>query len=186
MSVRLAIKDSTVLVADDNPNNLQLMESMLRRFGCKVRVALDGEAALKSVAVEAPDLILLDVHMPKLDGYGVCEGLKANEKTREIPVLFVSALNEEFNKVKGLELGAVDYVTKPVQFEELAARVGVHLQLARHQKALIDQTEELRTMNECMIGREMRVLELKREVNDLSKELGRVAPYDVDECLEMV
>ncbi len=171
------LTDARILVADDNPNNLHVIESMLRSFGCSVRVALDGEAALKSAQAERPDVIILDIHMPKLDGYEACTRLKVGEKTRDIPVIFASALNEAFNKVKGFKLGAVDYVTKPLQMEELRARIGVHLAYARQRKRLVEQADDLRTFNETMLDREMRVIELKKEVNQLAQELGRQAPY---------
>ena len=171
-----------ILVADDNPNNLQVIEAMLREFGCEVRIALDGEAAVKSALGQPPDLILLDIHMPKLDGYGACTQLKENEKTRSIPVLFASAMNDEFNKVKGFSLGAVDYITKPLQLEELRARVGVHLQISRQRDKLILQAEELKVFNNSMMGREMRILELKKEANELSRLASRELPYpEIDE-----
>ncbi len=171
------LTNERILVADDNPNNLRVIESMLREFGCYVRVVLDGEAAVKSAQAEPPELIILDIHMPKLDGYEACTRLKAGEKTRDIPVIFASALNEEYNKVKGFELGAVDYVTKPLQMEELRARIGVHLACARQRKRLVEQAGDLKTFNESMLDREMRVIELKKEVNQLAHELGREAPY---------
>ena len=168
---------ASILVADDNPNNLQMIESMLRGFGYTVRVALDGEAALRSVQSESPELILLDIHMPKLDGYETCERLKANEKTRDIPVIFASAMDDQFNKIKGFQAGAVDYVTKPVQLDELRARIDVHLQLARQWNQLQEQALDLTNFNKSMLDREMRVIELKSEVNALAQELGRDPPY---------
>ena len=161
MSNELDISGSVILVADDNPNNLQVLESMLREFGCEVRIALDGEAALKSATTQLPDLILLDIHMPKLDGYDTCVQLKADERTRDIPVIFATAMTEEFNKVRGFQVGAVDYMTKPLQLEELRVRIGVHLDSARQRQALLEQTRELKIMNDGMMGRELRVLELK-------------------------
>ncbi len=171
------LTNERILVADDNPNNLRVMESILREFGCAVRVVLDGEAAVKSAHAELPGLIILDIHMPKLDGFDTCARLKESEKTRDIPIIFASALNEEFHKVRGFEVGAVDYVTKPLQMEELRARIGVHLACARQRKRLVEQADDLRTFNESMLDREMRVIELKKEVNQFAHELGRDAPY---------
>lgn len=168
---------SIVLVADDNPNNLQVMESMLSEFGFDIRVAMNGVEALASVNEDPPDLIVLDIHMPEMDGYETCQRLKQQETTRDIPVIFASAMNEEFNKVKGFEIGAVDYVAKPINMEELRARVTVHLQLANQRQTLQTQTRELKAFNDTMLEREMRVIELKKEVNSLSKELGRPEPY---------
>ena len=175
------ISSTTILVADDNPMNLKVMESMLEEFGCEVRVALDGESALRSARTLVPDLILLDVHMPKLDGFATCKQLKEDKATMDVPVLFVTALSDEFNKVAGLELGAADYIVKPIEFEELRARIGVHLQLAKAMEALREQAEDLRSLNDTMMGRELRMLELKHEVNELSRELGREDPYPESE-----
>lgn len=169
---------TTILVADDNPQNVQVLEAMIRDFGCRVRVAMDGEAALRSIEREAPDVVLLDVHMPKVDGYEVCSQLKADERWRDIPVLFISAMNEEFNKVKAFDVGAVDYILKPIQFEELRARISVHLRLAQQNVQLTRQAQEMSELVQSMQGREGRVIELKREINALSAELGRDAPYD--------
>lgn len=177
MTGEIDITGAVILVADDNPNNLKVMETMLGKFGCEVRVALDGEAALKSVEAQLPDLILLDIQMPKMNGYSTCENLKADDRTRDIPVIFVSAMDDEFNKVKGFEVGAVDYIAKPVEFEEMKARIGLHLQMIRQRKSLQQTASELEALNDSMMGRELRVLELKKTVNDLSGELGREEPY---------
>jgi len=168
---------SSILVADDNPNNLQVMESMLSEFGFDVRVAMNGLEALASVNEDPPDLIILDIHMPEMDGYEACQRLKQQELTRDIPVVFASAMNEEFNKVKGFEMGAVDYVAKPINMEERRARVSVHLQLALQRRKLQAQAKELKAFNDTMLDREMRVIELKKEVNQLSKALGKSEPY---------
>ncbi|WP_070969619.1 response regulator [Vibrio sonorensis] len=126
----------TVLVVDDNTNNLNVTQSMLRSVGFKVRVALNGEAAIQSTLASPPDLILMDIHMPVMNGYDACEKLKQLEETREIPIIFATALNEDFNKVKGFGLGAVDYVTKPLSMEELIARISVHISLAKKNREL--------------------------------------------------
>jgi CheY-like chemotaxis protein len=173
----ISLHDKTILVADDNPANLQLMESMLSKFDCQVRVAMDGLAALKIATSQPIDLILLDIHMPNLDGYQTCEKIKQDPDTKEIPIIFVSAINEEFNKVKGFASGATDYITKPVQFEELQARMETHLRLATQRRQLLQQTEDLQSMNENMMGREHRIIELKKEVNDLCEQLGKEALY---------
>ena len=177
MQTSFEIKDATVLVADDNPTNLKVVETMLRTFGCNVRVALDGSAAVKSALARSPDLILLDINMPKMDGYSACEELKRLDATRGVPVIFASAMDEEVNKVKGFEVGAVDYITKPLQLEELRARISTHLQISRQRKTLSEQAEDLRTLNKSMVGRELRILELKNEVNNLSRSLSVEPPY---------
>ncbi len=118
-----------ILVVDDTPASLQLLTGILTGHGYRVRPSSDGRFALQSVASELPDLILLDVKMPDMDGYEVCRRLKADERSRKIPVIFISALGETTEKVEGFNAGGVDYITKPFEPEEVLARVGVHLRL---------------------------------------------------------
>jgi len=132
-----------ILVVDDSPNTLSLLTDILRDDGYKVRTASSGHEALKAVAVETMDLILLDVKMPDMDGYEVCRQLKADERSRGIPVIFISGLYESANKVKGFDAGGVDYITKPFQFEEVLARLEIHLALHRLQKQLEGQNIQL-------------------------------------------
>ena len=122
-----------ILIVDDTPHNLRLLSQMLSEHGYQVRAALNGPRALAAVQATPPDLILLDIMMPEMDGYEVCNRLKADEHTRDIPVLFISALNETEDKVKGFVAGALDYITKPFQLEEVLARVETHLRLSRLQ-----------------------------------------------------
>jgi signal transduction histidine kinase len=136
---------SNILIVDDTPNNLQLLTRILTERGYKVRPAVNGKLALKSVQSILPDLILLDIQMPEMDGYQVCEKLKADDRTRDIPILFISALNDVFDKVKAFSLGGVDYITKPFQVEEVLARVKTHLQLRQLQQKLVAQNQELQT-----------------------------------------
>lgn len=126
------INGPTVLVVDDTPTNIQVLFSLLDEVGYRVAIAKSGETALQRVEHHRPDLILLDVMMPGgIDGFETCRRLKANETTREIPIIFMTALSDTVDKVKGLRLGAVDYITKPIQHEEVLARMDVHLQLYR-------------------------------------------------------
>ena len=120
---------ANILVVDDTPNNLRLLEEMLSEQGYTIRAALNGPRALSTVQITPPDLILLDIKIPDMDGYDVCERLKPDERTRDIPIIFISALQEVADKVKGFSLGAVDYITKPFQAEEVLARVHTHLTL---------------------------------------------------------
>src|SRR5258705_3079838 len=130
------------MVVDDNPANLELLEEMLRRRGYEVRSFPRGRLALAAADQEPPDLILLDIIMPEMSGYEVCEQLKSSAHLSDIPVIFLSALNEVEDKVKGFRSGGVDYVSKPFQFEEVEARVETHLQLRRAQKAERDLLEK--------------------------------------------
>lgn len=136
-----------VLIVDDTPDNLRLLSGILEERGYDVRPAASGTRALAAVQAELPELILLDIKMPEMSGYDVCERLKADERTRDIPVIFISALQDLAEKVKGFALGGVDYITKPFQAEEVLARVETHLALHRlrhHLEALVDaRTAEL-------------------------------------------
>ena len=122
---------SVVLIVDDNPENLRVLREMLADQGCAIRVARDGYQALRSVEASVPDVILLDIHMPGLDGYEVCRRLKAETRFRDVPVIFLSALGETFNKVTAYDCGGADYITKPFQFEEVRVRMRAHLR-TRH------------------------------------------------------
>ena len=121
----------SVLIVDDNPNNLQVLMALLEQAGYKVRPALSGEVALRAIEVSLPDLILLDVRMPGMNGYETCRRLRANEKSRDIPVIFISAMNDMEDKLEGFRAGGVDYIAKPFQAEEVLARVTTHVQLHR-------------------------------------------------------
>jgi signal transduction histidine kinase len=118
-----------ILVVDDNPTNLAVISQALRTEGWQVRIAVDGEDALNKVAQNPPELILLDVQMPGIDGFEVCKRVKADKATSDIPIIFMTALSDTDSKVKGLALGAVDYIVKPFEQQEAIARVRVHLQL---------------------------------------------------------
>jgi signal transduction histidine kinase len=137
-----------VIVVDDTPANLQLLTGMLKERGYKVRPVPSGKLALQAAKNDPPDLILLDIMMPEMDGYEVCERLKADEKLREISVIFISALNETMDKVKAFGVGGVDYVTKPFHFEEVNARVSTHLELQRQRRRLKENYEQLRRLEE--------------------------------------
>lgn len=134
---------ANILIVDDTPANLRLLTGILAEHGYKVRAAPDGTLALQAAQSDPPDLILLDIRMPGMDGYVVCVQLKADERTRDIPVIFLSALSEAMDKVKAFSVGGVDYVTKPFQTTEVLARVETHLALRNLQKSLEQQIAEL-------------------------------------------
>ena len=136
--------NGTILIVDDNPNNLQVLGDLLGHAGYKVRPALSGEIALRAVQLSPPDLILLDVRMPGLNGYETCQRLQADVHSREIPVIFISAMQAPEDKLAGFQAGGVDYVTKPFQAEEVLARVRAHIQLYRIQQHL-EKLVEART-----------------------------------------
>jgi signal transduction histidine kinase len=138
----------SILVVDDTPANLKLLSDMLKGRGCKVRPAPDGETGLRAAQASPPDLILLDITMPGMDGFEVCERLKADERLRDIPVLFISALDEAGDKVRAFQAGGVDYVTKPFQLEEVEARVRTHLELRRQRRELVESFARLRELEQ--------------------------------------
>ena len=134
-----------ILIVDDLPANLGVLLSFLEGAGYEVLVAASGEGALARLAYMQPDLILLDVMMPGLDGYETCRRLKADPRWRDTPVLFLTALDDPVDKVRGFEVGAVDYISKPLHNEEVLARVRAHLQIRSLQQALADKNELLET-----------------------------------------
>jgi len=133
---------NNILIVDDIPANLQFLNLLLAKRGYQVRPAINGQVALKIAQKTLPDLILLDIKMPNMDGYEVCERLKADDKTREIPVIFISALSEVLDKVKAFSVGGVDYITKPFQEEEVLARIKTHLMLQTQKKQLLQLNQE--------------------------------------------
>ena len=153
---------ANILVVDDTAANLQLLTGMLKGRGYRVRPVSSGEMALRAVETHAPDLILLDISMPEMDGYEVCRRLKEDERWRDIPVLFISALSDTEDKVRAFQAGGIDYVGKPFQFEEVDARVRTHLALHRQQLELKDNYRRLQAMERLrdnlthMIAHDMR------------------------------
>jgi two-component system, sensor histidine kinase and response regulator len=176
-----------ILIVDDQLDNLHLLSDLLTQQGYEVRTVTRGSAALMGVEAQLPDLILLDISMPEMDGYEVCQCLKSNPQTREIPVIFISALNEVFDKVKAFTVGGVDYVTKPFQIEEVFARIETQLSLRRMQvqlqaqNACLQQTEreleaalaQSRSLNQRI--EEMTAIEERNRIaRDIHDSLGHV------------
>jgi diguanylate cyclase (GGDEF)-like protein len=139
-------RQARILVVDDTPANLTLLVQMLSGQGYKVRVAPTGKLALASAESNPPDLILLDVNMPDMNGYAVCHQLKTNDRTRDIPVIFISALDSVFNKVTAFTSGGVDYITKPFELVEVLARIQNQLRLRHFQLQLQTQNEQLQLL----------------------------------------
>jgi len=142
-----ATKDS-ILIVDDEPNNLKVLYNLLIEQNYEVRAARNGETALQAAQDDPPDLILLDIKMPEMDGYEVCSHLKADERTRDIPVIFISALNQTEDIVKAFACGGVDYITKPFQFEEVNARVKTHLTIVQQHEQVVMQQEQIAAMRQ--------------------------------------
>ncbi|BAB77007.1 response regulator [Anabaena sp. FACHB-709] len=136
------VQPTYVLLVDDNPNNLKVLSEAVQGCGWKALMATDGESALEQTEYAHPDLILLDVMMPGIDGFETCRRLKANPITQNTPVIFMTALSDATDKVKGLEIGAVDYITKPFQHEEVIARLKLHLKISHLTRTLEQKVQE--------------------------------------------
>ena len=167
---------ANILVVDDTPANLQVLAGMLKDRGYKVRPVPSGKLALLAAERDPPDLILLDINMPEMNGYEVCEYLKADTKLKGIPVIFISALTEQLDKVKAFAIGGVDYLTKPFQMEELHARVETHLKLRRLQLELEEANARLAKINERM-SRDLKAA-AKIQETFLPRDLPRVPGMD--------
>ena len=137
------VERQTILVVDDAPENIDVLAGLLKT-NYKIKAAPSGEKALASVSKGLPDLILLDIMMPEMSGYEVCEHLKADESTRDIPVIFLTAMAEVEDEVKGFEMGAVDYITKPISPPVVLSRVKTHLSLRRTQRELVENNQKLK------------------------------------------
>ena len=151
-------EDESLLLVDDNPTNLQVLYQTLETTGCKLLVAKNGEAALSIAQKASPDLILLDIMMPGIDGFEVCRRLKADPATEGIPVIFLSALTDTKDKVQGLQLGAVDYVSKPFQPDEVIARVETHLTIHRLKREVEQKKDALEAELEAASDVQRRLL----------------------------
>ena len=173
---------SGILVVDDDPAGLQLLVNLMTKQGYRVRPANSGELALRSAVNHPPELILLDVQMPGMDGYEVCRRLKDNPTTKDVPVLFLSGLQDTESKVLGLKVGAVDFVTKPFQAEEVFARVKAHLLLARTRRALdemclhlteraIEHSNDLTSMSAALQAKVAEHLETSERLRLTSKAI---------------
>jgi len=133
----------SILIVDDQPANLRVLSKMLEGRNYKVKKASDGESAIRAAQSQPPDLILLDILMPNMDGYEVCKIIKSDDKTKDIPVIFISALSDVFDKIKAFEIGGIDYVTKPFQEEEVLARITSQLTIQTQRKLLAKERELL-------------------------------------------
>ncbi|MCU0545901.1 MAG: response regulator [Oscillatoriaceae cyanobacterium Prado104] len=140
---RVENNKGNILIVDDTPENLQILSATLSDRGYKVRGVINGKMAIRAARSATPNLILLDIRMPEMDGYEVCKQLKADPQTSEIPIIFISALDEVLDKVKAFKIGGVDYITKPFQVEEVLARVEHQITIQRLQKQLLDRNIQL-------------------------------------------
>ena len=163
-------ENNIILIVDDNPNNLAVISEALIDTGLEIAVATSGENALKQSTYDPPNLILLDIKMSGLDGFVTCEKLKQNPLTHDIPVIFMTALHDPADKIKGFNLGAVDYITKPFQQEEVIARIYLHLKMRNLTKKLEEQNIQLKQFTQELEQRVTeRTAELSESINDLKQ-----------------
>jgi len=163
-TANIDVNHITLLIVDDHLDSLRSLSLLLRKSGYHVRKATNGEMALGTIQVSKPDLVLLDVRMPEMDGYEVCERLKANSDTRDIPIIFLSASNDTDDKIQAFTVGGADYVTKPFQAEEVLARI-------RHQLTILQQQQQLTAQN-------LQLQQVKAALQEANLELHCLANTD--------
>ncbi|MEH2110247.1 response regulator [Nostoc sp.] len=175
---QVQLAKANILVVDDTPDNLRLLSAMLTQLGYEIRRVINGPTALKTAQAAPPDLILLDIMMPEMNGYEVCQRLKASEITRDIPVIFISALDEVFDKVKAFAVGGVDYITKPFSEEEVFARVENNLTIRRLQKQLTEKN--------LLLQQEISVSEAARRGRQKAESALRLSQFYLDKFKDSI
>ncbi len=176
--LRMDSRKQNILIVDDKPENLKVLMSMLNQQGYQVRPAISGRLALTASLENKPDLILLDITMPQMNGYEVCQHLKEHPHTCDVPVIFISALDEAMDKVKAFEVGGIDYVTKPFQVEEVLARVETHLSLRHLQQQLEQTNQQLSETNATLQERNAELDAFARTVaHDINNPIGTIVGY---------
>ena len=183
---RSQTEPEVILIVDDTPDNLLVLFSYLEQQGYRVLLAEDGESALQIAQAQTPDLILLDVLMPEIDGFETCRRLKAKPKTKEIPIIFLTALSETVNKVQGFRLGGVDYITKPSEQEEVLVRIQTHLNLRKMRQTLAKQNKKLQQalnfegLNRRITNKLRDSLDEQQILETATRELAEV--LDINSC----
>ncbi len=188
---QMELKDYVILIVDDNPTNIGVIVSYLAESGFKVIVARNGEMGLKRAAFSKPNIILLDVMMPGIDGFETCRRLKANDTTKNIPVIFMTALESVEDKVRGFDVGGVDYITKPIQHEEVLARVTTHLHIRDLTLKLQKRNQEIMRLNEQLKDENLRMkseLKVAHRIQQMAlpveSELKQIKELDIVAFME--
>jgi diguanylate cyclase (GGDEF)-like protein len=161
-------KKADILIVDDKPENLLLLATMLSEQGYEVRKAISGKLCIRAALAVTPDLILLDINMPDISGYEVCQHLRDNPQTHNVPIIFLSAFNEPLDKVKAFEYGGNDYISKPFQLEEVFIRINYQLQISYLQKQLKAQNQLLAAEIQSRIAAENKLLEINQHLQILA------------------
>ena len=167
-----------ILIVDDKPENLRLLATMLTDRGYEVRKAINGKLCIRAALTIVPDLILLDINMPKMSGYEVCLHLKKQPQTQNVPIIFLSALNEPLDKVKAFECGGNDYISKPFQLEEICIRIENQLKICSLQKQLERQKQELEKQNKRLEQEIESRLAAEHELRQINHNLQTLATVD--------
>lgn len=180
-------KKSLVLIVDDNPNNIKVLGKIIEEMHCDVAMVMNGKDALIFLEEDKPDLILLDVMMPEIDGYEVCKLIKKDEKHKNIPIIFITAKTDTEDVVKGFKVGAIDYITKPFNIEELCARVSTQLELKKTRDKLEETIKnlEIASMTDALTGIYnrrfvMEKLKIFHKSMERSKKVFSIAICDLD------
>ncbi len=174
IELQKSVNNASILIVDDTIYNLRLLSLMLARQGYQVEQATNGAEALEKVNQKLPNIILLDIRMPEIDGYEVCKILKANPVTKEIPIIFISSIEEASEKVEAFSVGGVDYISKPFQLIEVLARIETHLRLCLLQKQLQDQNEQLQLSASVLL----RSLQQERELSQMKSDFISVVSHE--------
>lgn len=170
---------ASILIVDDEPNNLKVLHGLLTQYGYDVRAVRDGKTALEAAQSLLPDIILLDIRMPEMDGYEVCNRLKANKATRDIPVIFISALNHVTDIVQAFQVGGVDHISKPFQFAEVLARIENHLTILHQKQQIIEQNNQIEAMHK-------REQERFRQITHMQEQFVQAATHDLKNPLTII
>ncbi|MCU7814050.1 MAG: diguanylate cyclase [Candidatus Thiodiazotropha sp. (ex Lucinoma kastoroae)] len=184
MSVEHEREQSNILLVDDVLSDVRVLASLLEEAGYLVRATTNGPAALKICEKRRPSLLLLDILMSDMDGYEVCHRLKANKKTADIPVIFISALDDAEARVQGFESGGVDYISKPFNPVEVLARVNVHIQLEIAKRQLLEKNQELEKL--AITDSLTRLFNRRHFMSELKRCCGNLRRYDTPFCLIML